>query len=216
MSGIPTIPLAIAALYVKNDTLKLLYGCMALICGLLASFIVWLKERQRYETEAASHSLRKEWKNLQDNFGQYPPLFHAVCLLKSTMPTKRERQIAGADDHMKRENFCVLLEEAGNFLCRAEWIVKSYRGINDPDPVSRWLNFICEMREGLLESHGSGHVKGIAFESSHITGLAQECSLMCAQLAAKEICLIQKGNHFLDRRCCAIIRNFRRKIWSST
>src|ERR1700735_2115447 len=141
MSGIPTVPLAIAALYVSNTKFKVLYGCLAVVCGLFASFRVWLKERERYESEVSSHSLRDDWKYLQSKFAEYPPELHALWVLRSTMPTEREWDIAGANDEMELENFRVLLEEAGNFLYRADWIVNGFPGISNPDPITRWLNF---------------------------------------------------------------------------
>ena len=102
------------------------------------------------------------------------------------MPTKREWEISGAHDGVGREHFAVLLEEAGNFLNRSDWIGKSFGGLNDPNPISRWLEFVCEVQGDLLQETGSGHVKGVQFHSGHVADLARICSLVCAKLAAKE------------------------------
>jgi hypothetical protein len=186
MSGPPTIPLAIAALFVSNHVLRILYACLAVICGFYTAFAIWLKERNKYEHEVSTHRLRDDWKYLQGKFAKYPHELYAHWILRSTMPTKREWDISGANDQMELEHFRVLLEEAGNFLLRADWIVNSLKGIGDSDPVPRWLNFICEVQGELLQTTGSGHVKGVKFYSGDVADLAQVCSLVCAKLAAKE------------------------------
>jgi hypothetical protein len=180
------VPLTILAFYVSNHTYKVLYASLALLCGFYTAFAVWLKERKGYESEVSSHRLRDDWKSLQGKFAEYSHYLYVHWILRSTMPTKREWDISGANDQMELEHFRVLLEEAGNFLHRADWIVNSFGGISDPDPVSRWLNFICEMQGDLLQTTGSGHVREVHFDSGDVAGLARICSLVCAKLAAKE------------------------------
>jgi hypothetical protein len=186
MSGPPTIPLAILALFVSNHTLRVLYAILAVGCGFYTAFAVWLKERTKYEHEVSARRLRDDWKYLQDKFAEYPHELHALWIVRSTIPTKREWDISGANDQMELEHFRVLLEEAGNFLHRADWIVNSFGGIGETDPVYRWLNFVCEVQGDLLETTGGGHVREVHFDSGHVGDLARICSLVCAKLAAKE------------------------------
>jgi len=186
MSGPPTIPLAVLAFFVSNHVLRILYASLAVSCGFYTAFAIWLKERKKYEDEVTAHRLRGDWKYLQGKFAEYPHELHALWVLRSTKPTKREWDISGANDQMEREHFRVLLEESGNFLLRADWIVNSFGGVSDPDPVSRWLNFICEVEDDLLQTTGGGHIKDIEFDSGHVEDLARICSLVCAKLAAKE------------------------------
>jgi hypothetical protein len=186
MSGPLTVPLTVFAFYVSNHAYRVLYASLALACGFYTAFAVWLKERETYESEAASHSIRSEWHSLQGKFAECPFEIYAHWVLRSTMPTKRLWEISGARDVVEGEHFAVLVEEAGNFLCRADWIVKSFSGINEPNPIDRWLEFVCEVQGDLLETTGSGHVKGVEFHSGHIADLARICSLVCAKLAAKE------------------------------
>src|SRR5271168_756903 len=51
MSGPPTVPLAIASYYVSNHSLKVLFGCLAILCGFVSSFRIWAKEHRKYEDE---------------------------------------------------------------------------------------------------------------------------------------------------------------------
>jgi hypothetical protein len=53
MSGSPTVPLAVLAFYVNSQTLKILFASLAVICGFVASFRVWAKERSLVEEETA-------------------------------------------------------------------------------------------------------------------------------------------------------------------
>jgi hypothetical protein len=186
MSGPLTVPLTILAFYVSNHAYKVLYASLALLCGFLTAFAVWLKERERYESEVASHSLRSEWQSLQGKFAEYPLELYAHWILRRTMPTKREWEISGARDGVEGEHFAVLVEEAGNFLLRTDWKARSHGSLNDPSPISRWLEFVCEVQGDLLQTTGSGHVKGVEFDSGHVADLARICSLVCAKLAAKE------------------------------
>lgn len=47
MSGGLSVPLAVAAFYVPNDTAKILLGCTAYVCLVVASYWVWKKERDQ-------------------------------------------------------------------------------------------------------------------------------------------------------------------------
>jgi hypothetical protein len=53
MSGPPTVPLTILAFYVSNQTLKIAFASLAVVCGFSASFIIWSKEREKLEEEVA-------------------------------------------------------------------------------------------------------------------------------------------------------------------
>jgi hypothetical protein len=53
MSGPPAVPLAVLALYVSNQWLKTLFATLAILCGFVASFRIWAKERTRVEEEVA-------------------------------------------------------------------------------------------------------------------------------------------------------------------
>lgn len=141
----------------------------------------------RLERGVASLNLRSEWQSLQEKFEGYSIYLHAIWTLPSTMPTKRTWLISGANDQMEQEYFRVLLEEAGNFLCRADWTVRSFPGLSEPDPVCRWLNFICEIQGDLLQTTQWGTVKGVKFDSGHVVDLARICSLVCAKLATSAI-----------------------------
>ena len=51
MSGAPTVPLAILALYVSSKPYRILYGSLAVACAILTSYRIWLKERLALELE---------------------------------------------------------------------------------------------------------------------------------------------------------------------
>ena len=51
MSGPPTVPLAIAAFFVPNHRLRILFGSVAVLCAFVSSFRVWTKERASIEEE---------------------------------------------------------------------------------------------------------------------------------------------------------------------
>jgi len=53
MSGPPTVPLTIAAFFVPNHLLRVLFGCLAVLCAFVASFRVWARERTKVEEEIA-------------------------------------------------------------------------------------------------------------------------------------------------------------------
>jgi hypothetical protein len=131
--------------------------------------------------------MRAEWKSLRDNFSRYSTYLYAHWTLQSTMPTKREWDISGANDTIELGNFAVLVEEAGNLLRHSDWIREGFRGINEPNPEWRWLNFICEMQNEQFHETGSGHVNGIKYTSGEVADLARMSSLVCAKLAAKEV-----------------------------
>jgi hypothetical protein len=47
MSGAPSVPAAILAVYVENTTAKIVLGITAVICFVLSGFLVWRIERQK-------------------------------------------------------------------------------------------------------------------------------------------------------------------------
>lgn len=49
LSGIPSIPFAIAALYVTGTRQRLLYASLAMACGIYSSYRIWAKEYRRAE-----------------------------------------------------------------------------------------------------------------------------------------------------------------------
>lgn len=51
MSGAPTVPLAVLALYVSSTPFRILYGSLAVACAVLTSYRIWLKERKALEGE---------------------------------------------------------------------------------------------------------------------------------------------------------------------
>src|SRR5690349_5925072 len=46
MSGPLSVPFALAALFVSSHGQKVLYGCLAALCALFASYRVWRNERE--------------------------------------------------------------------------------------------------------------------------------------------------------------------------
>jgi hypothetical protein len=57
MSGAPTVPLALLALYVSSKPYRLLYGTLALFCAAFTSYRIWFKERLALEAERAKNRL---------------------------------------------------------------------------------------------------------------------------------------------------------------
>jgi hypothetical protein len=56
MSGPPTVPLAVAALYVENNLLRSLFAVLAVVCGAFSCYWVWREKRVR---RIASEELSK-------------------------------------------------------------------------------------------------------------------------------------------------------------
>jgi hypothetical protein len=189
MSGPPTIPLAILALFVSNGALRILYASLAVSCGLYTCFAVWSKERKKCDTLAISRNIRAEWQSLQLKFDKYvkesAPIV-GIWILRDAVPTRRTWYLFGARDEIERESMTVLLEEAGNFLLSSPWIANGFSGMTEKDPVFRWLNFLCEVQAEPMAVTITGHEHGVSHKGGQINQLPRKCSLVCAKLAAKE------------------------------
>jgi hypothetical protein len=60
MSGSPTVPFAILALYLTDTYAKSLFGAMALICGVLSSYLVWNEQYIKvckHENQASANEM---------------------------------------------------------------------------------------------------------------------------------------------------------------
>jgi hypothetical protein len=65
MSGPPTVPLTVAAFFVSNNLLKILFATLAVLCAFIASFRVWSKERTTVEEEIAKRGRPELTANFQ-------------------------------------------------------------------------------------------------------------------------------------------------------
>jgi hypothetical protein len=57
MSGAPSVPLAVLALYVSSKPYRILYSTLAILCAVFASYRVWVKEHIALEAEQAKNRL---------------------------------------------------------------------------------------------------------------------------------------------------------------
>ena len=187
MSGPATVPLAIAALYVSNKTYKLLWGSLAAVCALITLFVVWLNERKRYEQERDSISLRREWETLESKFSDCPSDLFAEWDFPGTVPTHRTWILGGARDQIQRDFIWTILEKAGNFLLRADWIREgSPEILRESDPVYRWLNFVCDIEKPSPIMTAEASIKGVVHNGGRVGQIARLSGLVCSKLAAKE------------------------------
>jgi hypothetical protein len=195
LSGIACVPFSIAALYVNGSMQRLGYGLTAAACFVYSSFDLWRTERRRFLREATSRSAKDEWRRLEDQFNKFilrpNSAFRDIQAMWARPKNEKEPLkwfIVGGTDELERDRFRVLMEEAGNLLPTSEHAKGLYaHHLVSTDPVDRWLNTLCSLRDEDMDSTGWGTENGIESESGNISELARKCHVMCAQLAAKEV-----------------------------
>jgi hypothetical protein len=53
LSGPASVPFVVAALYVSNSLLRLLYGSLAVLLGIFSAYRIWSREYDRAEAQTA-------------------------------------------------------------------------------------------------------------------------------------------------------------------
>jgi hypothetical protein len=92
MSGPPTVPLTIAAFFVPNRLLRVLFGCLAVLCAFVASFRVWARERTKVEEEIKElRAFKKEVENEQIQLQLAPDGYH-ICMPTYGFPYRPSEQ----------------------------------------------------------------------------------------------------------------------------
>jgi hypothetical protein len=195
LSGIACVPFTIAALFVDGGKQRVAYGLTAAVCLLYASFDLWRIERRRYLSEATSRKAKDEWRRLEEQFSKFSLPDNTVRRLRAMWVAPKSQGlpiswiISGAADELERESLEVLMEEAGNLLTTSEYIKEKYpQHLTSPSPLDRWMNTLCALRDEEMDSSGRMSIDGvIESESGTISDLDRKCTLICAQLAAKEV-----------------------------
>jgi hypothetical protein len=189
MSGALSVLLAIIAFFVTARTYSVLFAVVAVICVAASSFLVWRDERKaRLEAEhgADRNNQKLEWEKLKSKFESgYQADLHAMWSRIKSEPI--EWFTWGGRDEIERDEFCVLMEEAGNLLLKSQYFRSTFpQIISQADPEDRWLNAVCAVRSLPMEPTGKSISGGVESEHGQIKELPRIFALVCAQLAAKE------------------------------
>jgi len=187
LSGIASVPFAAAALFVQSAWQRWLYAGLAAACFLYSSFELWRNERNRYLHEVKSRGVKKEWQSLESRFlAGFPDYLCAIWIRIKGTPI--QWKLMGASSDVQAQRFLALMEEAGNLLTLSEYVRNGFpQTLLSSDPTDRWLNALCAIRGERMEPTGHGIAEGIESENGSLKGLPGICSLLCSQLAAKEV-----------------------------
>jgi hypothetical protein len=121
MSGAPSVPAAMLALYVENDIAKILLGLTAIGCAVLSAYFVWRAERLKVIdlTEKTTQKFKLS--------------FHPECEGITTTPIRISRPAVGSP-HIRVENY-----EGHYVRIRVEAI--------RPTPVRQCVAFITRVQK---------------------------------------------------------------------
>lgn len=125
MSGPLSVPLTVAAVFVQNDTAKVLLALTAVICFWAAAYTVWVRERTaRNQTEAAKDEVEAKVLSVgQADRGSDP-----VALAFRARKESQYRQILGVD--IRADALRLTLENTDAFQytkAKADHIIRIWR-----------------------------------------------------------------------------------------
>jgi hypothetical protein len=152
MSGPLTVPFTLLALFLPSSRVKLLFSIMAIVCGVVSAFGVWVVEHRARlaaegsigRTDGKKSDYSSEWKELAARFEKLPNHIGAnwQCQRKNNATVYEAWDFTGGIETQAQ----TLCRYAGRLLMKSPNVMHklSENVTKQSDPGWKWLVFLKE------------------------------------------------------------------------